>query len=331
VGVSFDTITAEPVVTFGWRELSDSTRALQDHERSYAGGVLGQVAGISEGPNGDVYVLDRAWQKVVVFDSTGSYRDLVLGGHGAGPGEFGVVRDMAMTRTGTFGVLDEANARVSVFSPSGLLVSTVPLSGKLPLSLALDDSSAWVLHWPNRPNTYAVKRYDVRTGGLTDSLAWISGDVADYAMHGESGAIAVTDGGVLIWALPMNGRLRRIAPGIDTTFGPLIFPDVDPGQITLQGTSARFVAAGARNVVQAHGFIALRHMRMWPDQNGPLGRQEFFLSIIPDDGASARHFSFGDQDDHGLGFALSRDGSAVYIARNEPYPRVEKYILPTVR
>lgn len=48
----------QKIASYGWSDLSDSTRPLTVTERKLGAGMLGSASGAVEGPDGLVYVLD---------------------------------------------------------------------------------------------------------------------------------------------------------------------------------------------------------------------------------------------------------------------------------
>ncbi len=75
--------------------------------------------------SGGVYVLERQAAEVRHFDAGGRHVR-TLGGHGQGPGEFTNPIGLAWASSGHLWVVDQGNARYTVFDTTGQLVSTFP-------------------------------------------------------------------------------------------------------------------------------------------------------------------------------------------------------------
>jgi hypothetical protein len=59
---------------YGWDSMADSTRPLTSTERRSMAGVLADPVRVAEGADGALYVLDRDFRKIVVFNRDGSLR-----------------------------------------------------------------------------------------------------------------------------------------------------------------------------------------------------------------------------------------------------------------
>lgn len=322
-------VSGRPIATFGWRDLSSSEVPLTERQRDYGAGMLGNVAGVVEAPSGEVYVLDRGWQKIAVFDAAGSFLRLILGGHGSGPGEFQRVRRLALTPDGDIGVLDEALNRVTVFSASTAdVVTMITLDGRLPLDLAFDEESVWVLHASYVPGAQVLSRYDLGTGELLANTGLVEGLLSEFMSHGEAGAITMRPDGRLLWALPMTGLLRIIAPEDEAFLGEAIFPEAAPAvNTTPAGVPVRSVPIGVRHVHQSETATVLYHFRRM--DNGEASDREFLLSVLPSvPSRQARHYSFGSERHWAAGFGLSADGAHMFVAYSDPFPHVQRIPVP---
>lgn len=100
-----------------------------------------------------VFVLDDGDQRILAFSRDGVPK-WSFGGRGAGPDEFGGVRDLKVGADGRLYALDPKNARIMVLSPEGTVVRRVPLRGVphaeqfAPLA---DGTFALVTSGPERP------------------------------------------------------------------------------------------------------------------------------------------------------------------------------------
>lgn len=79
---------------------------------------FGQINDVEVGSGGRIFVGDPLVPHVVVLSANGTVHD-TIGQQGRGPGEFDNLTDMTLARGDSLYVLDRAQQRVSVFSPSG--------------------------------------------------------------------------------------------------------------------------------------------------------------------------------------------------------------------
>lgn len=78
--------------------------------------------GIDVSEQGDVYVTDVFYQRVLVFDQKGKLK-FQFGEPGKKPGEFQYANDIVVDKKGNIYVADSNNARVEVFDPKGKFLS----------------------------------------------------------------------------------------------------------------------------------------------------------------------------------------------------------------
>jgi DNA-binding beta-propeller fold protein YncE len=83
-------------------------------------GELVNPTAVAVSPDGSkVYVADSKGQKIVIFDRNTSAIVSTFGSRGAGDGEFAFPTSLAFSGSGELCVVDQVNARVQVFSPTG--------------------------------------------------------------------------------------------------------------------------------------------------------------------------------------------------------------------
>ncbi|HEX7088613.1 MAG TPA: 6-bladed beta-propeller [Longimicrobiales bacterium] len=87
--------------------------------------TFGDVAQVAFDARDNLYVLDRANHRVLVYDTAGRFVRQ-LGRQGGGPGEFQAPIGMAVGRDGTVIVADVAHRNFTVFRPDGELDRTAP-------------------------------------------------------------------------------------------------------------------------------------------------------------------------------------------------------------
>ncbi len=83
-------------------------------------GELVNPTDVAVSPDGSkVYVADSKAQQIVIFDRNSGAIVSTFGTRGTGDGEFGFPTSIAFVSTGELCVVDQLNARVQVFSPTG--------------------------------------------------------------------------------------------------------------------------------------------------------------------------------------------------------------------
>ncbi|MDZ7773365.1 MAG: 6-bladed beta-propeller [Balneolaceae bacterium] len=90
--------------------------------------LLGGIANVATGPEGDIYLYDSDNGRIFVYGPDGSYLR-AFGRSGEGPGEFGSISDMVVDRQNRVIVSDFGNARFSLFDEEGDLIKREPLHG----------------------------------------------------------------------------------------------------------------------------------------------------------------------------------------------------------
>jgi hypothetical protein len=104
------------------------------------------------GPDGRLFVFDRASNVLFLFDAAGALLRRV-GRQGAGPGEFNSNNGMVVLRDGRLALWDAQNARISFFSADGDVLSSwvVPAGFSTSNGLRTDASGALLLYRPVTP------------------------------------------------------------------------------------------------------------------------------------------------------------------------------------
>ena len=87
------------------------------HEWRMPEKLAGKPTGLGIGPQGNIYVADTHYSRVLIFDSHGEALGQ-FGGFGEGPGQFGLPTDVAVAHDGSIYVSEYGlNDRISKFSP----------------------------------------------------------------------------------------------------------------------------------------------------------------------------------------------------------------------
>ena len=111
------TLYLDEILTIG-QEYSESSEYL-----------FGTIMHIKKLENGNILVTDRSDNSLRIFDENGVFQ-FQMGGRGRGPGEFHEITSVEVTDDGEILVMDRFQARVTVFSVEGELITTKMLGGE---------------------------------------------------------------------------------------------------------------------------------------------------------------------------------------------------------
>jgi hypothetical protein len=316
-------IGLEIVAAYGWAELSDSSRPMSELERTFAGAVLSHVGGIAEGPDSALYVVDRDFQKIVVFNYDASFRGLLVGGYGRGPGEFVRMRSISVSDNGQIAVLDGGLNRITVFDDQGRYRNSFVVTKGQPMSILYRDAEIWVALW-QRFREPVVQVYDSEGHHLRSHVTASDRD-RHFADFGELGTLTLGQrDGEVIYLSASPGVWTTIKGDIETKHGTELFPFVNGRSVTNQvgGVTLRI-------------DVGTRGLQMFDD----LGLGLIYLEWLSDSEASPDHRAdlklfFPDLRPEpqtinltaALGwtgyFKPSAFGPEFYVARFEPTPHI---------
>lgn len=308
------------IASYGWAESSDADRPITDRERRFEGAVLGSPADVVQGPDGSVYVLDRSFLKIVVFDADGAFQRLIVGGAGQGPGEFTRPRAMSVGPDGSVWVWDQLAARVTRFDATGEVGEVHALGS----AQVIDFQAAGDRLYGTRivrDSADLVVHYDPG-GRFLGTLA--PPDAAVVAVLGSQGAVAALgqggDGTVLV-AYPAVGTWARIRGShVGPRQGRVLFPDARPVDYTdpRYGVTIQRQMAEAQGIgVLSDGRVFVFYTRREEVDDRPWGK----VALFGPDGAYIRTLD-RRLDSRVLGAAV--DEPALFLYAEDPYPRVVK-------
>jgi len=213
----------------------------EDHE------MLGDVAGLAVGPDGDIYLYDRQVPALRRYAADGRYLG-TLGRRGGGPGEYeNSDGGLVVLRDGRVVLRDPGNARFSVWGPDdGFLES-----------------------WPARGGTFtATPIFPVRDGGFHNPV-FGAGLPTRLVRHGPDGAAGDTvpppDRGVETPTLSAQGE--GISYLMSVPFAPRALWTLHPDGYFVSAVSDRYVVDLLRR-----GEPVLRIGR--DDEPVPVAREE---------------------------------------------------------
>lgn len=92
--------------------------------------------GVAVNQQGDVYITDVFYQRVLVFDQNGRFK-FQFGSPGTEPGKFQYPNDLAVDEKGYIYVSDSNNTRVEVFNPQGKFMNVLGSTGNVKADMAL--------------------------------------------------------------------------------------------------------------------------------------------------------------------------------------------------
>jgi hypothetical protein len=314
---SVSSLRIERIATYGWSDLSDSTRPLSATERKLGAGMLGSANGAVEGQDGLVYVLDLPNRKVAVFEKGGELRT-VFGGEGEGPGEFRQPTDIVTGTDGAMYVWDGMLSRLTRFTGSGKNLSQVTIPGApRPARVAVVGDRIWFSRLVMKSG-YAVKAFDLRTGRIVDSLAPLTEEEVGLSSYGAQGSIAGTETGDVVFAGPFPVTLRIWSRGTSRTTGFNRFPGAKG---TLSENGGRSIPLNMRGLAPLHGgnFAAI----YWATEGVGASKsqvQRIWLEILDRNGQSLGKTEF-PKVDRISGLSATPSGDLLVSLENE-YPQV---------
>lgn len=316
-------------------ELVESTRfgdaevvadGLDQRTINAGAGVLGNIRGFTRAPDGSLWVLDRSWQKIVVFGPDGTFERVVLGGGGQGPGEFVIPQDLA---SGPFGVsaLDYDLRRFTFFDWSGELLRVVTTPESRSFRHLIQGDTMWVVPFHSggaRTGPFVIQR---RMNG-----EWIedgpSLDPVDQP-YGIGYGITQTEDGRILVSTARPGVWMEYNGGSWTRKGTARFPDdlppveeqVGPQQIRV--TPSQYHASG---IAVLGDSLVLQAMLGFPepfDWDNPPERGSERYSLLVFDRAG-KHLDTmelpGGVDPSRL--HVDQETGQIFITASDPFPQV---------
>lgn len=294
-----------------------------------ASGVLGEVRGIAIGPYGDRYILDRSWQKIVMFDSLGEYKNVILGGEGQGPGEFILPMHLTATDRG-ISVIDYELVRMTEFDWSGSLIDTKRLDVSGPWRHLVRNDTVWIGRSGSSAPTAPFILRTTRNGQRVSDSPPLAEEDRSY---GLAPGLAWTNEGLLastrrpgVWMeLYSDAWLRRGAP---------LFPTDPPPLEEVTGPRQSRVTPAQHNAtsigllgdsVVVQGFSSLPAPFDW---NNPPARDAYvpYLAVFKRTG---EHIATLDLPRGAVPLHLFVDSQAerIFVPVNEPFPQVIEFVL----
>jgi sugar lactone lactonase YvrE len=161
--------TGRPLASFGWQRLD-------------------QPEGIAVDPAGNIWVADTGQDRVIEFSPHGLVL-AVVGGTGAGDGQFDSPTALTVAPNGNVYVADQNNNRVEVLSPTGAYLSSVSVA--TPDGVAIDSAGNLWVSSPSYADGNAVDEF-APSGAL---LASFGSTQASYGALSNTAGIALADYG----------------------------------------------------------------------------------------------------------------------------------------
>ena len=302
----------------------DSTYGLSRMELNAGGPALAEPVAVAVAADGTVYILDRKFFKIAVFDENGRIRRVILGGSGSGPGEFRQPTWMAMGPAGSLFVLDFNLARVTEFAATGQLMRVIAIRNVAAAGIAVSGpDSLWLVDWSPNPAEHAVALMDfggrLRSRGFTTTPR--DRAFADFGAMPVLGLVrgrlhAATGQPGQWW---VEGSPRRL--------GQEFFPTQKPQLIPRPSGPMKVVPAMARAIVGlSGGRIGLVYSEFRPLEPVEEMRTYNWLAIYTAAGELQGRLQIPGSAKLSA-VAASPDGRYLYVNESDPYPRLLQYEL----
>jgi len=282
---------------------------------SAGGAVLGNISDIEVTDEDKLLVLDSDFKKIVVFKDNGETERVILGGMGKGPGEFQLPTALTMGPEDQIIVYDYNLRRLSFFSLEGEFLNSehIRVSSK---SILYREENIWYANLSSR-------RYFVSYTSIGNSNRKLQYELPvgekdmEYSRRGSVGWLGLTKEGAILVATERPGIWFKRENEKFKQYGKLL---VNSNGKFYQGM---WFTPGANRSIDAIGenYIGL----LWSkrDMDAPKYIDSFWLEIFDQNGEHLDSIKLPFK--WVSTFATSKDGRYVYLATNEPFPRVVKY------
>ena len=293
---------------------SYGARSLDNNSKLPAGGsTFGNISDIEVTEDNKLLVLDNEFRKIVVFKDNGEIERVILGGFGRGPGEFQLPTALTIGPQKQIIVYDYNLRQLTYFSAAGEYLTSehVRVPSK---NILYHDGSIWIAILSSRGSFVSHKL--INDDKLNYELA-VSEDDLNYSPRGSVGWLGISKSKNILVAATRPGIWYKREDGEFKKYGKLLVRS--SGKVY----KGMWVNPGANRSIDAIGenYIAL----VWSkrDMNDPLEIESFLLEIFKIDG---KHIGTIKLPFKWISaFSTSKDGRHVYIATNEPFPRVVRY------
>ena len=281
-------------------------------DRPASGRMFGTIAKAVEASNGDLFVLDASLMKVVVVSPTGALKRVILGGPGAGPGEFRYPTAMDVNGS-SVAVFDYNANRVTIFDTSGTLLRIVPTPRAKDIALLGD--SLYGSYMPSGQNALwrmrivATDREDVLP--VPDSVRRFNprGSIARVASR--AGMLFVANGAPSTWYAgrldqPRGQYALRRYNSITSPDGIAIPPGEPLAILPLANSNVGVAYTEWSSDPRQRPSVIARWIDVY-DMSGKL----IARGKIPFEDITS--------------ISAARDGRHLWIARRDPFPQVVKF------
>lgn len=322
-------IRIDQIRRIGWLNAGDSVDDLTDTDREYQGGVLSAVADVKMGPDDSLFVLDRDYQKIVVFGPEGSFGRLILGGYGSGPGEFNRPRSLTLTEQGEIAVIDRGNSRLTLLSRSGEYISSFRTAQR-DRDLASRNDTLFVTQFYQSEDDSSLDLYTLEgeeVGGMISPTP----EMVDLSLHGEPGILNESADGTLLFASPEVGIWYESSSGPFVRRGQPLFSDLEGQTVTRQrgnrSVDLRVTPAAPRGILRtSEGLTLIIFTVTAPDRIASTDLTEgTWMAVFNAEGIySGKAHLFGDS----LGAVyptLKSRSDRIYFHHWDPYPHIAEY------
>lgn len=327
--VSVEKYSLKEIGSYGWPEMQEAP-VLTERDRRALGGVLGRVADMAISPDrAALYVLDPHFHKVVVFDSGGAFRTVILGGRGKGPGEFVRPRSITADSDTSLLVLDPGAARVTRFKADGSVLATFQIAQSNPLYIQAAGGLLYLQRYLLSARETVISM--MPDGTPVDSSFKLTRRDSEFSDFGEPGRLAMDAAGRAVRLHPTPGVWSVLHNGSwSSPRGADLFPRMKGVIRDVGGVPQRAVFAGARGFAQLRDGTTLVYVTSHSSSavQGQVPANRNFVAIFDARGRyeTTLELPEGLQTSMTAGFS----GDDILIATEDPAPRVRRLRLERI-
>lgn len=324
------TVELSEIMTYGSGSADSGDPAAHAAAARHGGRELARIGGVAEASTGDVYVLDRSYQKIVVFNRDGALLKLMVGGQGRGPGEFQRARGLAVSEGGEVVIYDDEQRRFSLFDSDGRHRFDRPTGHDSYDLIFL--GQRLLATGPLFGGRYAITEIFVDSGNRHGVIA-ADGPNARLIAAGEAGAIGYAKDGSVLYAHPLLGEYTRISrDSMIVSGGAALFSWLTPltverppvGRMTIVPVMVR----GIGELPDGNMLFIYAVSRLLPsdvDFADDVGTGIMMVVTTPSGQLLSRRQLFDDLG-HGY-FRILPERGELLVAHVDPYPRVTRYAM----
>lgn len=312
-----DTYSIEEVAVLGIETIStknDSTITENDDA------LFSSIGEIAVSDEGTLYVLDSDLNKIVLFNSDNEVERVISGKEGRGPGEFVMPTTMALDPSNQdILVYDYPMQRISFFDSKGQYRTTmnVPVRSK---SIAVTKDHIWLTNLGSRTyhTAYINKRANEAT--VNDTIR-VSEEDLNHSPNGVASWVGRSSSGSPVVAPPRPGIWFTVKDGELIKRGKELVPNAEPQKVDniwVKPTQTLGITSFDSNKI---GIAWKKRDMESPSASVENIRIDIFTESGKRTGVIPVPFKWI------YDFAFDSYGTFLYLAVDDPYPRIIKYKL----